>query len=252
MYKISLRDITIGYSPRILLKDINTAFAEGEFTAMIGQNGTGKSTLLRTMAGLMKPLGGEVLIKGEPLRGKSNKEIAALVSFVSTEEVRIGSLRVYDVVGMGRAPYTNWIGSLSAEDKKEVDDALNLVGMSEFAGKSIDSLSDGERQRVMIARSLAQDTPIILLDEPTAFLDVPNKYEISMLLKSLARTHRKTIIVSTHDLNIALEMCDKIMLIDSASVTQGTPSEIINNHDIQRIFRGTGLYYDAIKGIVHR
>lgn len=249
---MEIRNLSLGYGSRILLEGANLSFGQGKFYALIGRNGTGKSTLLRTMAGLMKPLAGDVLLNGKPMKGMGHREIASQISFVSTEEVRIGNLRVYDVVGMGRAPYTNWIGILSSEDKRMVEHALSLVGMSDFAEKSIDSLSDGERQRVMIARSLAQDTPVILLDEPTAFLDLPNKYEISLLLKSLAVEHGKTVIVSTHDLNVVLHLCDVVAMIDSGRLVVGKPAEIIENGTIQNIFRGTSLYYDRDKGVVKK
>ena len=252
MTAIELRDISIGYGSRVLLGKANLSFGQGEFCAVIGRNGTGKSTLLRTMAGLARPLAGEVLIEGEPLKGMTHTEVASRISFVSTEEVRVGNLRVYDVVGMGRAPYTNWIGTLSAQDRAVVGNALALVGMEDFAGKSIETLSDGERQRVMIARSLAQDTPVILLDEPTAFLDLPNRYEISLLLKSLAADHGKGVIVSTHDLNIVLDLCDRIVLLDEGGALCGTPAEMVDSGLIQNIFRGTSLYYDRGKGVVKK
>ena len=243
-----LRDIALGYPGRLLYEGIDIAFRPGELTALVGRNGAGKSTLLRTLAGLLQPLRGEVSLGGRPLGEMSVREVAAQVSFVSTEEVRVGDLSVYDVVGLGRAPYTNWIGRLGAEDRRRVDEALELVGMSAFARKGIDSLSDGERQRVMIARSLAQDTPVILLDEPTAFLDLPNKYEIVLLLRRLAHDHGKTILASTHDLNIALEQCDRIVMIDGGRFIESRPADMIADGTIQRLFEGTILRYDSEKG----
>lgn len=247
---IELHSLTLGYGDRILFADANIGFGWGEFTALIGRNGTGKSTLLRTIAALAKPMSGYVTLDGRRLEEMSRLEIASRISFVSTDEVRVTNLKVADVVALGRAPYTNWIGSLTTEDKRMVVRSLELVGMSAFAHKGMDTLSDGERQRVMIARALAQDTPIILLDEPTAFLDLPNKYGICLLLRELAHKQGKSIIFSTHDLNIALELCDTIALIDNGSFYYGTTESLINNGDLQRLFEGTALVFDpASRGV---
>lgn len=244
IYTIELRDITLGYGDRILFENVNIGFGWGEFTGLIGRNGTGKSTLLRTIAALAKPLSGEIIVDGERLSGLSAKEIAGLISFVSTEEIRISNLKAADVVALGRAPYTNWMGTLSAEDREMVGEALELVGMTRFMNKPMDTLSDGERQRVMIARALAQDTPIILLDEPTAYLDLPNKYEICLLLRKLAHLKKKSIIFSTHDLNIAIELCDTLAIIEGGEFLYGTAGKLISNNEIQRIFEGTQLCFD--------
>jgi iron complex transport system ATP-binding protein len=163
---------------------------------------------------------------------------------VSTDEVRVANMKVGDVVALGRTPYTNWAGSLTAADKAKVAESLALVGMTAFARKGIDTLSDGERQRVMIARALAQDTPIILLDEPTAFLDLPNKYEICLLLRELAHKQGKCIIFSTHDLSIALELCDTIAMIDGGRFYYGTTQMLTSGGDIQRLFENTPLTFD--------
>ena len=163
---------------------------------------------------------------------------------VSTDEVRIENLKVSDVVALGRAPYTNWVGTLTEADRARVDHALRLVGMEQFARKGLDTLSDGERQRVMIARALAQDTPIILLDEPTAFLDLPNKYEIGLLLRELAHKEGKSILFSTHDLNVALELCDTIAMIDEGHFLYGTTEMLIDSGDLERLFRDSALAFD--------
>ena len=173
---IRLQGLALGYPGRTLFENVDLSFGRGELTALIGRNGTGKSTLLRTIMGLLRPLRGSILIGQKSVHELPQRMIAAQISFVSTDDVRMGHLKVYDVVGLGRAPYTNWIGRLTDADRAAVEESLRLVGMETFGDKGIDTLSDGERQRVMIARSLAQDTPMILLDEPTAFLDLPNKH----------------------------------------------------------------------------
>lgn len=245
IYTIKLQNLALGYGERILFEGADIGFGWGEFTALIGRNGTGKSTLLRTLAGLVKPLSGEIMVDCKPLNEMTSHEIASKISFVSTEEIRITNLKAADVVGLGRAPYTNWIGSLSKEDREKVDQSLELVGMGAFAHKSMDTLSDGERQRIMIARALAQDTPIILLDEPTAYLDLPNRYEICLLLRRLAHEQGKSILFSTHDLAIALELCDTIAMIDGGRFSCGTAQTLIAGNEIQRLFDGTSLQFDG-------
>ncbi len=241
---VQLHSLTLGYGDRMLFEGADIGFGWGEFTALIGRNGTGKSTLLRTIAALTKPLAGYISVNGRRLEEMSRHEIASQISFVSTDEVRVANLKVRDVVALGRTPYTNWVGSLSEADKTRITESLALVGMGSFSHKGIDTLSDGERQRVMIARALAQDTPIILLDEPTAFLDLPNKYEICLLLRELAHKQGKCIIFSTHDLSIALELCDTIAMIDSGRFFYGTARTLSSSGVLQRLFDNTPLTFD--------
>ena len=243
---IELHSLSLGYGDKMLFEDAGIGFGWGEFTALIGRNGTGKSTLLRTIAGLAKPVAGYITLNGERIDAMSRAQLASMISFVSTDEVRVSNLKVSDVVSLGRAPYTNWIGSLTADDKRMVARSLGLVGMGSFSDKSIDTLSDGERQRVMIARALAQDTPVILLDEPTAYLDLPNKYEICLLLRELAHKEGKSIIFSTHDFNMALELCDTIAMIDGRKIYYGTTESLITGGELQRLFDGTSLMFDPV------
>ena len=158
---IRLQGLALGYPGRTLFENVDLSFGRGELTALIGRNGTGKSTLLRTIMGLLRPLRGSILIGQKSVHELPQRMIAAQISFVSTDDVRMGHLKVYDVVGLGRAPYTNWIGRLTDADRAAVEESLRLVGMETFGDKGIDTLSDGERQRVMIARSLAQDLSLI-------------------------------------------------------------------------------------------
>lgn len=250
IYTIELHDVTLGYGSRVLMVDANVGFGWGELTALIGRNGTGKSTLLRTIAALAKPQRGTITINGRRVDSLTMKEVASQIAFVSTDDVRVQNLHVWDVVSLGRAPYTNWVGRLTAEDKAKVEQSLALVGMADFAAASMESLSDGERQRVMIARALAQDTPIILLDEPTAFLDLPNKYEICLLLRRLAHSEGKCILFSTHDLSIAIELCDTVAMIEGGKFHYGTAEMLIENGDMGRIFEHTQIEFDREKGNV--
>ena len=219
IYTIELHDVTLGYGERVLMADANVGFGWGELTALVGRNGTGKSTLLRTIAALARPQKGRITIGGKDSSELSMKEVASRIAFVSTEDVRVQNLHVWDVVSLGRAPYTNWVGRLTEEDKTKVRESLRLVGMESFAEASMDSLSDGERQRVMIARALAQQTPVIVLDEPTAFLDIPTRFEICRLLADLAHNSGKTIIFSTHDIDAAMPVCDAFAILDNAAIT---------------------------------
>lgn len=233
---IRLDNITLGYGDRLLLTDVSASFNRGRLTALIGRNGTGKSTLLRAVAGLERLRGGAVEIDGRRLERLAGGEAARLVAFVATDKVRIANLKCEDLVALGRAPYTNWIGRLQQIDRRIVAESLEMVGMAGFAEKSMDTLSDGECQRVMIARALAQQTPVILLDEPTAFLDMPNRYDLCSLLRTLAHDGGKTILFSTHELDIATTMCDDIALIDTPQLVHLPVEQMIGSGAIDRLF----------------
>lgn len=233
---IRLENISLGYGTRTLLGEVSAHFAEGQLTALVGRNGAGKSTLLRALAGLESLQSGQITIGGSSIAELDGAEAARRVAFVATDKVRIANLPCEDLVALGRAPYTNWIGRLQAVDREIVADALAKVGMSDFARKTMDRMSDGECQRVMIARALAQQTPVILLDEPTAFLDMPNRYELCRLLQRLAHDEQKTIIFSTHELDIATKMCDTIALIDTPKLLHLPAAEMVASGSIERLF----------------
>ncbi|MBQ3247913.1 MAG: ABC transporter ATP-binding protein [Alistipes sp.] len=231
---IRLENISLGYGSRRLLDNASATFEHGTLTALLGRNGAGKSTLLRAIASIGNLDGGTVSLGGDDIKRLHPEQIARLVSFVTTDKVRIPNLTCQDVVALGRAPYTNWIGRMQDIDREIVAEALAAVGMSDFANKTMDAMSDGECQRVMIARALAQQTPIILLDEPTAFLDLPTRHEICSLLHRLAHEDGKTILFSTHDLDIAMSQCDMAAIIDSPNLIHKPMSDV--RDDISRIF----------------
>ena len=233
---IRLENISLGYGARRLLEGVTTRFEAGTLTALIGRNGAGKSTLLCALAGLEPLQAGAIPIGGTPIAELDGAEAARRVAFVATDKVRIANLPCEDLVALGRAPYTNWIGRLQDVDREIVADALAKVGMSNFARKTMDRMSDGECQRVMIARALAQQTPVILLDEPTAFLDMPNRYELCRLLQRLAHDEQKAIIFSTHELDIASKMCDTIALIDTPHLLNQSAAEMAASGAIERLF----------------
>lgn len=242
---IRLDHIALSYGSHTLLEDVSASFGQGELTALIGRNGTGKSTLLRALAGLGSVSAGKIELCGRPLSALTPHERATTVGFVTTDRVRIANLACEDVVALGRAPYTNWIGRMQEADRAVVERSLELVGMSGFARKTMDRMSDGECQRVMIARALAQDTPVILLDEPTAFLDLPNRYELAGLLRRLAHEEDKCILFSTHDLDIALSLCDAVALIDTPQLHLLPADGMIRSGLIERLFAGENACFDA-------
>lgn len=245
MKPLEFRNLTLGYGSRILLDHVSASIDAGQLVALLGRNGTGKSTLLRAVTGLEKPLDGEIRLFGRSLRETTPQELARKVSFVATEKIRIANLTCREVVGLGRAPYTDWLGRLLAGDRAVVERALAIVGMGDFADKALDRLSDGEVQRVMIARALAQDTPLILLDEPTAFLDMPNRYEVCTLLRRLAHEEGKCILFSTHELDIALTLCDSVALIDPPRLHLLQTEEMVRSGHIERLFHSDTVAFDA-------
>ncbi len=243
---IQLSDFSIGYGSRTLLERVNTSFGKGQLTALIGRNGSGKSTLLRAIAGLNRHYTGDILIDGMDIRSLSPGNLAKSLAFVTTERTRIPNLRCEDVVAIGRAPYTNWIGRMQDIDRTIVLDAIRSVGMESYARRTMDTMSDGECQRIMIARALAQDTPVILLDEPTSFLDMPNRYELVSLLRSLAHDKGKCILFSTHELDVAMRMCDSIALVDNGQLYHLPVEEMMRSGHIQRLFSSPDISFEEL------
>ena len=233
---ITLKNFTIGFKGKVLLSDIETSFADGALTALIGRNGSGKSTLLKAICGLNNNYHGEILIEEVNIRNLSPIQLSHKISFVHTQRPRISNMKCKDIVALGRTPYTGWSGKLNNKDKKIVMESLHMVGMSEYSDRRLDSLSDGECQKIMIARAIAQDTEIILLDEPTSFLDLPTRYDLVNLLKKLTIEKKKTIIYSTHELEIALKKSDFIALFDSPNLINLTVEQMKSSDHISRLF----------------
>lgn len=227
---IHLDNISLSYGSRTILRDASLHLVAGELCALVGRNGAGKSTLLKALTSR-----GDVRIAGAPLAELSAEKRAQTVAIVTTERIRIENLRVEELVAMGRAPYTNWMGHLQDIDREIVGKAIEAVGMSSFVGRDTSSLSDGELQRVMIARAIAQQTPIILLDEPTAFLDIPTRFEVCRLLADLAHKEGKTVLFSTHDIDAAIPVCDSFAIIEQERLRQLPTAEAII--EIERIFK---------------
>lgn len=251
-HSIELRNLSVGFTKGggsiTVLKNINLLVRTGETIALLGLNGSGKSTLLRSISRLQPILQGGITLNDIDLDDWPKKDLARQMSFVSTEIINSNNMQVFDLVALGRFPHTNWSGKLSAEDKKIVHDALGSVGISHLAFNRINELSDGEKQRTMIARALAQNTPIIILDEPTAFLDLPHKYEIFRLLQEESHAHGKSIIIAIHDLNIALQEADKIWLALDGQIMEGAPEDLILDHSIVKVFGQGKAEFDFESG----
>ncbi|MDE6268161.1 MAG: ABC transporter ATP-binding protein [Muribaculaceae bacterium] len=241
--------LTTGYRSHgetiVVTKDINAVLNGGELTCLLGPNGSGKSTLMRTMAGFLKSIGGKVMIEGKELGEMENGEMAKKVSVVLTSRVEAPNITVREVVELGRSPYTGFFGKINKEDAEAAANAMEMVGIADLAGRRVSTLSDGERQKVMIAKALAQETPIILLDEPTAFLDYPSKVGIMMLLKRLAHESGKAVFLSTHDLEIALQIADSLWLMDKHKVMlTGRCAELSADGSVGRYFDNNDVIYD--------
>lgn len=249
---LSLDSILTGYrrgkTERVLLPALSADAGRGELIALVGKNGIGKSTMLRTIAGLQPCLGGHVSLMNKDLSSYNRKELAMLTGYISTEPVRIANMKVWDLVALGRFPFTNWIGRLDQDDITAVSNAIGLTSMEHLASKNITELSDGERQKAMIARLLAQDTGIMIMDEPTAFLDIESRFEIIHLLHRLASENKKTIIYSTHDIQTAISESDKMWIIDNDGLTQGAPEDLILNGAAGRLLSSASISFNSDDG----
>ena len=234
---IQLLNFSIGYADKRLIENAEAGFECGSLTALIGRNGTGKSTLLRAIAGLNPAYRGVIKIDGDDIRSLAPAIMSRRLALVTTERIRVPNFSCRDVVATGRAPYTNWTGQLSDNDRTLVEQAIKTAGIDEFASRSIDTLSDGEAQRVMIARAIAQHTPVIILDEPTSFLDLPSRRNLARLLHTLATENNKCIIFSTHELDLALEFATNISLIDSGKLITLPTEAMLQSNALDRIFR---------------
>ncbi len=249
---LSLRSLEIGYesgrNKNILLPPLSATARTGELIAVIGRNGIGKSTLLRTLAGLQPALGGGIYLKGKKLQEYSRLGLAQKVGYISTEIVKVSNMTVYELVALGRFPHTNWIGTIDRENHDIILNALSMTSMSGFSNRLISELSDGERQRAMIARILAQDTGIMIMDEPLAFLDIGSKYEILQLMRTLSLTESKTIIFSTHELNMAINQSDKIWLVNNSSLVEGAPEDLMITGAFNTLFDSETVKFNSGNG----
>ena len=284
METICLKDLCIGYqakgNSKVVASGLNAAIRSGELTCLLGQNGIGKSTLLRTLSAFQPALGGDILIaagaysaagthsaagahtaadgysaSGAPqavsLAQLTDKQLSRVVGVVLTEKPDVRNMSVAELVGLGRSPYTGFWGTLHADDERIVDESIRLVGIQSLSHRMVHTLSDGERQKVMIAKALAQQTPVIFLDEPTAFLDFPSKVEMMQLLRRLAHDEAKTIFLSTHDVELSLQLADRLWLMEPGLLSVGTPRELADQGVLGRFICRDGIVFDKETLTIH-
>ena len=258
---IQLRNLSIGYQTRhgvkTVAEGISGSILSGQLTCLLGPNGVGKSTLLRTLSAFQPKTGGEVLFRSQEsgvgsqesgdgyreIATFSDKELSRLIGVVLTEKPDVRNMTVRELVSLGRSPYTGFWGTYSKEDLRVVDEAITLVGIEALSQRMVHTLSDGERQKAMIAKALAQQTPVIFLDEPTAFLDYPSKVEMLQLLRRISREAEKTIFLSTHDVELALQLADTLWLM-TGSIAIGSPKALAASGDLERFINGKDISFD--------
>lgn len=248
---LTTQALSIGYPtrpPAILAYDLDLTLMPGELVCLLGPNGAGKSTLLRTLAGLQAALGGIINLAGVSLSRLTSKERARHLSLVLTERVSNMSMTGYELVALGRSPYTDWSGTLSSHDESVIAWAVQAVQAQDLAARPLQTLSDGQRQKLFIARALAQETPVILLDEPTAFLDVPRRVEMMRLLQQLVQTTGTAALLSTHDLEGALRAADRVWLLHDGKLHVGAPEDIVLSGMLGTAFAGDGVHFDLEQG----
>lgn len=228
-----------------LHSNINVSLKHGEFACLLGPNGAGKSTLIKSITGFLPIISGDALINGKSLSHYSKRSLSKVISIVFTERLKVPDMTVKEMVSLGRSPYTNFLGRLKPVDEQIICNSIKDIGISQLSNRALTTLSDGEHQKVMIAKALAQDTPIIILDEPTAFLDLPSRMDIMNLLRRLAKEKNKSILLSTHDLDLALRMADKVWLLDKGKqLAFGTPEDLILDDNFRKFFEKDGVLFD--------
>lgn len=250
---LSAKDLTVGYrkgnSTSPVISGLNLSLSRGKLVALIGANGIGKSTLLRTLVGNQPPLEGEVSISGIRIGEISRKDLSLLLGIVNTERTQAGALTVREVVSLGRQPYTGFLGILNKNDKSIVEKAMQDAGILHKASSFLAELSDGERQKVMIAKALAQCTPIIILDEPTAFLDVASRMETMLLLHNLAHKQNKAVLLSSHDLSQSMMLADELWVVtNDRKIISGNTEDVVLSGAMDSIFASSIISFDLLQG----
>tara|TARA_R110002049_G_scaffold18244_2_gene69993 strand:- start:2127 stop:2921 length:795 start_codon:yes stop_codon:yes gene_type:complete len=249
---LKAEQLSIGYKTKnvetVIASQINFELNKGQLIGLVGANGIGKSTLLRTLIKVQPELSGKIAINGKELKTTSTLELAKQLSIVLTEPLISKNLKVIELVALGRHPYTNWIGNLSEEDISTVNKALELVNISELKDKKCYELSDGQLQKVMIARALAQDTAIIILDEPTTHLDMYHKAYILKLLQTLTKETGKTILFSSHEIDLAIQLCDTMIVMQKDKVVCDQPCKLIENGVFNSLFPKDLIAFDSATG----
>jgi iron complex transport system ATP-binding protein len=249
---LQTQQLSIGYTSKGTTKtvasDVAVSLESGKLIGLVGANGIGKSTLLRTITGIQKPLSGTVLVNQKPIESFEPLALAQQISVVLTEKLPPSNLTVYELIALGRQPYTNWLGKLSNEDKIQIDQAIELTEINHLMNQKHYEISDGQLQKVLIARALAQDTPLIVLDEPTTHLDLLHKVSLFKLLKKLTTETQKCILFSTHDIDLAIQLSDEMIVMDGKKVIQDQPCNLISTGVFSTLFKNEHIQFDASKG----
>lgn len=251
---LHINNLTIGYGKgkkeKVVDSNLNASILSGELLCLLGENGTGKSTLIRTLCGFQPALAGEIQLMDKNLSKLSEKEIAKMIAVVLTDRVVIPNATVEELVGLGRSPYTGALGVMNESDRNIIHSSIEKCGILHKKKERLSNLSDGEKQKAFIAKALAQDTPMIILDEPTAFLDMPSRVEIIHLLRQIANTSGKSVLMSTHDLDLALQMADRLWLLAHDKPLQtGSPEDLLLKNEFQSIFQNRGIEFDNRTGL---
>ena len=245
-------DLSIGYFSKkesvYVAKNVNLNLAQGKLIALIGENGIGKSTLLRTLTGIQKPLSGTVFLNENDIQTFDSLTLAQNLSLVLTEKLPPSNLTVFELIALGRQPYTNWIGKLSNVDLEKINQAIELTKIEHLIAKKHFEISDGQLQKVLVARALAQDTPLIILDEPTTHLDLFHKVSLFKLLKKLSIDTNKCILFSTHDIDLAIQLADEIIVMTKDFVIQDEPCNLISKGIFDLLFKNEQIVFDPEKG----
>jgi iron complex transport system ATP-binding protein len=246
------KDLSIGYktkkSEQLIAENLNLNLQSGKLFALIGGNGVGKSTLLKTLTGIQKPIAGTILLNERNIGEYDSLTLAQNLSLVLTEKLPPSNLTVYELVALGRQPYTNWIGKLSSSDVEKINEAIELTEISHLIEKKYYQISDGQLQKVLVARALAQDTPLIILDEPTTHLDLLHKVSLFKLLKKLTQETEKCILFSTHDIDLAIQLSDEMIVMTTESVIQDEPCNLIQKRVFDHLFKNQAITFDNEKG----
>ncbi|UXP32144.1 ABC transporter ATP-binding protein [Reichenbachiella agarivorans] len=237
MKALSTAHLSIGYGEKIIASEVSLALQPGQLICLLGQNGVGKSTLLRTLSGTQTPLSGEVMIGEEKLSNMDRKDLAKQIGIITTDKIGMSNMSVRELVALGRFPYTNWIGKESTEDKRKIQESIDLCKINYIEHAKLGTLSDGQFQKAMVARALAQDTDFILMDEPTAHLDIVNRIDMFGLFAAIKSKTQKAILVSTHELDLSLQFADQLWLMDfNSAIVSGDPASLIQSGAITKIF----------------
>ncbi|WP_430425405.1 ABC transporter ATP-binding protein [Maribacter litoralis] len=243
-----INDLSIGYEGKVVASAISFSLQKGELAAIVGINGIGKSTLLHTLGNFQPKIAGCIRMEGKELATYNEQQIASKISVVLTEPIASKNLSVYELLALGRQPYTNWLGKLGTNDISVIDKSIALLELAPFLNKKCFQLSDGQLQRVLIARALIQDTDIILLDEPTTHLDLYHKVSILKLLKSIAHQTNKVILYTSHEIELAIQLCDKMLILDGVTNAFDQPCKLIENKRFDSLFPPDTISFDATSG----